>query len=519
MQGELRDSEMRYRRLFETAKDGVIILDGITGLIIDSNVFIQGLVGLDRDELLGKELHDIGLFVDTVASKAAFSTLQREKYLRYEHLPIQNQRGEEVEVEVIANMYHEDHRLVAQCNVRDITERVKMQKRIAEQAEQLATESRRKDEFLAMLSHELRNPLAPIRSALHLMRTRERGTEDLISRQAREIIERQVANLTKIVSDLLEVSRVINGRIRLDLHVVDLNKVVLQAVETAKPLIEHHKHALVLNMCPDPVWVTADALRLEEVFVNLLNNAAKYTADGGRIEVWTEHLKGANYAQVRIRDNGAGIDTKLLPRIFDLFTQADRSLARSAGGLGIGLSLAHSIMEIHGGTIRAASPPEGASAGSEFAVRLGLVPAPVLPLAETPQATAGGASDSKGIRVLVVDDNSDHVLMLTASLRERGYSVQAAYTGPNGLKTAQQWRPDIVLLDIGLPGLDGYEVAKRIRSGPELDLRRARLIALSGYGRETDIALARESGFDAHLTKPFDFSELVKLMVLPAKRK
>jgi CheY-like chemotaxis protein len=176
-------------------------------------------------------------------------------------------------------------------------------------------------------------------------------------------------------------------------------------------------------------------------------------------------------------------------------------------------------MEIHGGTIKADSPPEGASVGSEFAVRLGLVPAPALRVAEAPQGTAGSRTDSKGIRVLVVDDNSDHVLMLTASLREKGYSVQAAYSGTDGLKTAQQWRPDIVLLDIGLPGLDGYEVAKRIRSGPELDLRKARLIALSGYGRDTDIALARESGFDAHLTKPFDFGELVKLMVLPARRR
>jgi len=211
----------------------------------------------------------------------------------------------------------------------DVTEQREMANKITQQAEQLAGESRRKDEFLAMLSHELRNPLAPIRSAVDLLRMQERGNQNAIQQKAREIIERQVANLTKLVDDLLEVSRVVSGRIHLDLTTLDLSQVVKHAVETATPLINQHKHELVLHLCDEPIWTNVDATRMEEVLINLLNNAAKYTPDGGRIEVWCEGTPDDKAVQVRVRDNGMGIDEELLPRIFDLFTQADRSLARS----------------------------------------------------------------------------------------------------------------------------------------------------------------------------------------------
>ena len=397
-----------------------------------------------------------------------------------------------------------------------------MQDQIAEQAKALAGESRRKDEFLAMLSHELRNPLAPIRSAVHLLKLHERGTENPIQTQAREIIERQVGHLTKLVSDLLEVSRVTSGRIRLDLQTLDLNQVVRHAVETVTPLMEKHKHTLRLSLCTEGpgggVWVNGDATRLEEVFINLLINAAKYTPDGGAIEVHCEHPRDATQARMRVRDNGVGIDKELLPRIFDLFTQADRSLDRSQGGLGIGLSLAHRIVQLHGGRIDAHSPPVDSGAtprkdtcGSEFIVELPLVPPPtaVHPLVPAVEALP----PEEGIRVLMVDDNIDLVLIVASTLRHKGYSVQSAYNGVDGLKVAQQWRPDVVLLDIGLPGLNGYEVAKRIRADGALS--GLRLIALTGYGRETDLALAREAGFDAHLIKPIAFDELEKMLLAP----
>jgi len=396
----------------------------------------------------------------------------------------------------------------------DVTEQREMANKITQQAEQLAGESRRKDEFLAMLSHELRNPLAPIRSAVHLLRMHERGNQNAIQQKALEIIERQVANLTKLVGDLLEVSRVVSGRIHLDLTTLDLSQVVKHAVETATPLINQHKHELVLHLCDEPIWTNVDATRMEEVLINLLNNAAKYTPDGGRIEVWCEGIPDDKVVQVRVRDNGMGIDEKLLPRIFDLFTQADRSLARSAGGLGIGLSLAHRLVELHGGTIEARSPPKGCGVGSEFIVKLAMTASPVA-AAQVPPDEAEPARN--GMKVLIVDDNIDQVTMLAGALRMTGYAVQSAHTGTDGLKVSQQWRPDVVLLDIGLPGMDGYDVARRLRTMPldEADggeTFRVRIIAVTGYGRDSDIARAREAGFDAHLVKPYEFDALEKLL-------
>lgn len=523
------DSEVRYRRIFETAKDGILILDARTGKITDANAFMCGLTGLELAGILGKELHEIGMFKDTEENKEAFRELQRTGYLRHDHLPIRNRRGESVEVEFIANVYNEGARLVAQCNVRDIGERSRLEKQVAQQSAALAAQSRGKDEFLAMLSHELRNPLAPIRSAVHLLRLQESGIGNPIQQQAREIIERQVASLTKMVSDLLEVSRVVSGRIRLDLQPADFRQIVEHAVQTAAPLFEQRKHTLSVNVCDGPLWAMVDPARLEEVLVNLLTNAAKYTPDGGHVMVCCE--REPDVAIVRVRDNGVGIDAELLPRIFDLFSQADRSLARSAGGLGIGLSLAHRLVEMHGGSIEAIS--QGPGRGSEFVVRLPLIAAPLTgaagaepPADEAPVLLiadpAGGA-----VRVLVVDDNVDLVTMLASTLRHKGYSVRSAHTGPDGLNLARQWQPDIVLLDIGLPGLDGYEVARRLRTDQsrqsvdgvpmvEAEGSRMKLIALTGYGQDADIALARDAGFDGHMVKPCDFDALEMMMLAPA---
>ncbi|MFZ4574232.1 MAG: PAS domain S-box protein [Phycisphaerales bacterium] len=540
-----RDSEVRYRRLFESAKDGVLIMDAQTGKITDANPFMCGLTGLERSEILGKELHEIGMFKDADENKAAFRELQSTGYIRHEHLPVQNRRGERVEVEFVANVYKEGDSLVAQCNVRDISERILLQQQVAKQAAVLAQQARSKDEFLAMLSHELRNPLAPIRAAAHLMRLQERGglvPANPILQEAREVIERQVANLTKMVSDLSEVSRVISGRIRLDLRAVDMKQVVEHAVQSATPLFEQRKHTVSVSACSEPVWAYADATRLEEVLVNLLNNAAKYTPDGGRIAVSCElrHEGGKDYAMVRVRDNGVGIEETLLPRVFDLFTQGERSLDRAWGGLGIGLSLAHRLMTMHGGTIAAHSA--GAGKGSEFSVKLPLLAAP-----RTQGASAGpslgteaasltsiegeAVKESAG-RVLVVDDNIDLVTMLCGTLRLKGFIVQSAYTGPEGLRIAQEWRPEVALLDIGLPGLDGYEIARRLRAedarapeaaGPGHELggaagTRMKLIAITGYGRDDDIALAKQAGFDGHLTKPVEFKDLERIMAAPAHR-
>ena len=504
LEAAVRESEMRYRRLFQTAKDGILILDAETGKIMDANAFMCGLLGQELSELMGKELHEIGLFGDIAANKAIFEELQKNGYIRYDHLPVVKPNGERTQVDFVGNVYHEGHRLVAQCNVRDITARSEMELKIGEQAEALADQHRRKDEFLAMLSHELRNPLAPILSATHLLKLHERESENPIQQQAREVIERQVAQLTRLVSDLLEVSRVVTGQIRMKLEKLDLRQIVDHALETAGPLIEKRRHEAVRTLPPEPVWVLGDATRLEEVVVNLLNNAAKYTNEGGRIEVSLE--EGENGALLRVRDSGIGIAPEVLPRIFDLFTQADRSLNRAQGGLGIGLHLVQRLVELHRGTVEAHSP--GLGQGSEFVVSLATVPAPGIQPAVTPapQELAVGT----GLRVLVVDDSVDACNMLASLLRRKGHAVQTAHTGSDGLRAALEWKPDVVLLDIGLPEIDGYEVARRLHHDPSM--KNTKLAALSGYGADSDVQLAREAGFDAYMLKPVDFNELENVL-------
>lgn len=494
-----RRSEVRYRRLFQTAKDGILILDARSGKIIDANAFMAGLLRMEPGGLIGKELWEIGLFADVGSNKEHFATLQRDRYARYEHLPLQNREGGVIHVEFVSNVYEEGEMLVAQCNVRDISARVAMEQRIRDQADALASQARQKDEFLAMLSHELRNPLAPIRSATHLLRLQGDGVDPL-QRQALEVIDRQVAALTRLVSDLMEVSRALTGRIRISLQTVDLAQIIRHAAETVAPMIEQRGHTLTMRLSEGPVWVQADPTRIEEVAVNLLGNAAKYTDWGGRIELSCQ--AEADHAVVRVRDNGAGIEPALLPSIFDLFTQANRTLDRAQGGLGIGLSLSQRIVALHGGTIGASS--DGPGKGSEFVVRLRLSAAPETSRAVTVRPDPGG--EKPAFRVLVVDDNRDACMMLSGLLRVRGHETREAHSGAEALAAAADWRPDIVLLDIGLPEVDGYEVARRLRA--DESMKNVRLAAVTGYGSDRDMVLAREAGFDAHFTKPVDLRDV-----------
>ncbi len=506
----LHNSEVRYRRLFQTAKDGILILDATTGKIIDANAFMSALIGVEPHDLIGKELFELGMFGDVEANKAAFQELQRARYLRQEHLPLKNTRGQRVEVEFIANVYLEGDVLVAQCNIRDISQRVAMEKRIEQQAAELSDNSRRKDEFLAMLSHELRNPLAPIRTAVHLLRLQAGLSETPLQRQAREIIERQVGNLTKLIGDLLEVSRVINGRVRLDILSIDLKQVVRHGIDTVLPLIQRHRHTLTVNLGDEDFCVNADATRLEEVFINILTNAAKYTPDTGTIEIVCERVPDENSVAVRVRDNGVGIEPALLPHIFDLFSQAQRSLDRSQGGLGIGLSLAHTLVGLHGGSIEVFSPPPGATTlrGSEFVVKLPLVAERLSPL--SPSVVTAPAGPKGGLRVLIIDDNVDLATILSTMLRASGHEVFIAHDGAKGQAALSRHRPDVCIIDIGLPIIDGYELARRVRAdGANAAVR---LIAMSGYGRDSDILLAKQAGFERHLLKPIEFGDLERIL-------
>ena len=504
----MKHSEVRYRRLFQMAKDGILILDADTGKVIDANPFMTALLGYSHDEFLGKELWEIGLFRDIKESQAVYRELQENGYVRYENLPLESRTGHKVEVEFVSNVYGENQHQVVQCNIRDITERSRLQRLTQEQAAALADLDRRKDEFLAMLSHELRNPLAPILSAalllrLHSNRNRLQGIENPILQQSATIIERQVGQLTHIVDELLEVSRITTGRIQLHQESIALGVVVENAVATVRSLIVQRKHELTVSLPTEAIWVHADAARLEQVIVNLITNSAKYTDPGGHI--WLTAQQEGEEAVLRVRDTGVGIATEILPRIFDLFTQAERSLDRSQGGLGIGLALVQRLVEMHGGTVAVSS---ALGEGSEFVVRLPVVSAPHPQASSPPTETA--APNGPFLRVLVVDDNVDTVTTLALLVTESGHDVRTAYDGSAVLETALDYRPNVVLLDIGLPGLNGFEVAKQLRQQPVL--QNAVLVAMTGYGGVSDRQRSQEAGFDHHLVKPGDFGKVLQLL-------
>lgn len=496
----VQTSEVRYRRLFESAKDGILILDARTGKIIDANPFMTELLGYSHGHFVGKELWEIGLFKEKSENQAAFRELQEQGYIRYDHLPLKTNKDEQTEVEFVSNVYQVDHRLVAQCNIRDISERSRLERKTHEQAAALADLHRRKDEFLAMLSHELRNPLAPISNAVQLLRLQ--SNEDQLQLQARTIIERQVGQLKHLIDDLLEVSRITTGRVQLHRERVAIHGIVDRAVETARPLIEQRGHELTVSVPPQPIWLYADAARLEQVVVNLLNNAAKYTEESGHI--WLTVQQEGDEAVLRVRDSGVGIAPELLPRIFDLFTQAERSLARSEGGLGIGLALVQRLVELHQGRVEAHS---SLGRGSEFVVRLPVV---LSPAPQPPPVTKTAKPTGPSLRVLVVDDNVDSAESLAQLLRISGHDVRTAHDGHAALQAALDFRPNVVLLDIGLPKMDGYDVAKQMRQEPILN--NVVLVAMTGYGQESDRQRSLEAGFDHHLVKPADFGKLHEIL-------
>ena len=362
--------------------------------------------------------------------------------------------------------------------------------RAAEDA--LKNADRRKDEFLAMLAHELRNPLAPIRIASELLGRllpADPKTQGIVN-----IIKRQGIHLTRLVDDLLDVSRITQGRIQLQREPLELGPIIAQAMESVEQLVRDKRHKVTVTSCVEPQYVDGDGARLVQCVANLLTNAAKYTDHSGEIRV--ELRSEAAGARIVVADNGVGINTELLPRIFELFVQSERSLDRSEGGLGIGLSVVQRLIDMHGGRVTGASA--GPGHGSTFEIFLPTVAAPKQGRTEPSRP----AVESR--RVLVVDDNVDAATSLAEFLRLEGHQTEAVYSAQGAIEAIANFTPDVVLLDIGLPDMDGYEVAKRIRAGGSC----VRLVALTGYGQAEDIQRTHSAGFDAHLVKPVDFVAL-----------
>jgi PAS domain S-box-containing protein len=365
-----------------------------------------------------------------------------------------------------------------------------------ERAEDLADADRRKDQFLAMLAHELRNPLAPIRNAVELMRQVE--TVDPTFQPSREMVERQVKHLARLVDDLLDVSRITQGSIRLRKEIVELGPVIQRAVEATRPIVDSRGHHLSVQLPREKVRLEADPARLQQVISNLLHNAAKYTMPGGNL--WVTAKREGSEAVVRVRDTGIGVPADVLERVFEPFVQqSEDSLARTQGGLGVGLTLVRSLIEMHGGRVEASSP--GLGQGSEFVMRL-----PALPPLQTGEfhlpAPPVEAAAPRPLRVLVVEDNIDAAESLATLLRLWDHDVSVVHDGCAALDAAREQRPEVVLLDIGLPGLDGYQVARRLRE--EVGLDHVLLVAMTGYGQPEDRRRSQEAGIQYHFVKPVE---------------
>ena len=380
------------------------------------------------------------------------------------------------------------------------------EERLARQAEELAAADRRKDEFLAVLGHELRNPLAPLQNALELLALG--GSDASILVRTRALMERQLHHLVRLVDDLLDVARIRSGKIVLELEAVQLATTIASAVELARPHINSRRHQLDVYVPEEPVWIHADRTRLPQLLANLLNNAAKYSSDGGHITVRAESRAGL--AEVRVSDTGIGMTPDALANVFELFAQAAGPEHAVQGGLGVGLSLARSIAELHGGTLIATS--EGPGKGSEFLLQL--------PLSEKPARVRDAREDatrkSASSRILVVDDNVDAADSLGIMLSYSGHELRVVYSGHDALATAEEFGPDAIILDLGMPGMDGYAVARALRANPKFDA--TRLIALSGYGQLEDRRRTAEAGFDEHLVKPVIFEALSAALVSPGLR-
>jgi signal transduction histidine kinase/CheY-like chemotaxis protein len=377
-------------------------------------------------------------------------------------------------------------------------------------AAELRDADARKNEFIAMLAHELRNPLAPVRNALAVFRTR---SDDPDADRLGAMMERQVSHLVRLVDDLLDVSRVTRGKVELRCERVDLAAVAARAAEGARGFLAERQHRLEVELPPAPVWIEADADRIEQVVDNLLSNAGKYTEPGGWVRL---SVRGdGRDAVVRVRDNGIGLRQEAIPRLFDLFMQSDRLPGRVSEGLGLGLGLVKMLVEMHGGTVSASSP--GPGKGSEFTVRLPAAAAPAsVEDAPEPDPPADEPRAAHALRVLVCDDNEDGAESMATLLGLLGYQVRVCHDGPAALAAAREFDPDVCLLDIGLPkGMDGYEVARRLRRDSRAGLF---LAALTGYGQDEDRRRSAEAGFQAHLVKPVDPKTLSELLRGAAER-
>ena len=504
-QAQLVAASERQRRIYEAALSNtpdLVYIFGLDHRFIYANEALLKLWGKSRQEALGKnclelgyershaEMHDreIEEVIATrkpIRGEVPFTGATGRRFYDYIFVPVVGRDGDVVAVAGTA---------------RDTTDRQHAEQAIRTQAERLAEADHAKDEFIATLSHELRNPLAPLRNSLSLLRLA--GTDDLVTAPVHEMMGRQINHLVRLVDDLLEMSRISRDALVLRKERVAVGAIVHNAIETSEPLIRAARHDLHVALPEEPMWVEGDPVRLAQVLSNLLNNAATYTEDGGRVAIEAKH--NGDHATVSVSDNGPGFAPEALPRMFEMFSRGARSGGRGHGGLGVGLALARRLAEMHGGTLNARS--NGPETGSVFTLRLPLAAnqAADAPIAEPPLARLAQT------RILVVDDNGDAAESLGMVLRLLGADVRVAHDGHQAIEAFGAYGPAVVLLDIGMPGMDGYEVARTLRR--RFPDHRAALVALTGWGQAKDRRLSQGAGFDHHLVKPADINALQALL-------
>jgi two-component system CheB/CheR fusion protein len=479
----LEASESRFCNLIENNADGILVVQP-DGMIRYANPAATILLNRSASELVGQYFG-----IPIIAGETTEIDL-----------PLRTGEVGVAEMRVVDTEWEGEPALLA--SLRDISDRKRLEEELRQKITELAVADQRKDEFLAMLAHELRNPLAPILNAVHIMRLR--GEDQELRERMRDVVEQQVRCMARLVDDLLDVSRITRGKIQLRYEPVSVCSLVQRSIETVRPNLAAKSHELFVTLPDQPVRIWADPVRLEQVLNNLLNNAVKYTDKGGRIEVEAEAT--ADDVTIRVRDNGIGISQDMQEEIFGLFTQVDHSLARSQGGLGIGLTLARNLVHMHNGRLFARS--DGLGKGSEFVVKLPISEEVLTSLPEPPSPAARPAGTTR--RVLVVDDNLASADSLGLIIKLWGHECRVTHSGPEALEEAEVFRPDVVLLDIGLPGMDGYQVAREFRVRPALS--GAVLIAMTGYGRDEDRRRTAACGFNEHLVKPLDLDALEILL-------
>jgi len=495
----LRSSEIRYRRLFEAAKDGVLILDGQTGQITDANPYTLEVLGRTHAEALGRELWEIGVFADATASRAAMAELQERGYVRYEDLPLESKTGLRREVEVVANVYQENGHRVIQCNIRDITERKAAKESLRLTAEELARSARAKDDFLAALSHELRTPLTPV-----LMAASELESDPALPPEMRDQLKMMRRNIeleARLIDDLLDITRISRGKLSIAPVLCDLHQLLQRTAEIVRSDELGAQVRVVFQLEAARQHALVDPPRMQQVFWNLIKNALKFTPTGGSIVVRTRN-DAEGWIVMSVEDSGVGISAEALPHIFRAFEQGDVAGQHRYGGLGLGLAISQAIVDVHGGAIHADSA--GPGRGATFTVVLATVDAPATPA----HPVSAQPPPARALRLLVVEDHEATRTVLSRLLTRTGHQVTTAGTIHEAHLAFSAERFDAVISDLGLPDGSGLDLMREIQRQ-----RPVPGIALSGYGMENDLRQTKEAGFIAHLVKPVDFDQLRQILI------